>query len=359
MINLFPACYLLPKKTAGENADDDDDDANGDTDDDTDDGDDDGGGADTDALNVYLTKSEGMRKEFLSEFSDDEVAEMWQIHNFMTFASTCAWKAMTHAPVNDSGSLNFIRLMLHPMINQTSPAILLWSGPSTTAEVLRTLRSFDEPKGHLMEEADLDYNHPDNVWPGFIFYLGEKNYDTSKVGTMTWEDPAQDKNMILDNRVEDTEECKCLRLSLRLKALKYYRRRVPCPSSVSNDVVFLKFVPLWNIARKWLTPHDLDWHLLPCAVTLGPMLKSLPGHLGWNSQEILPIQINPWSYADFVNRHISPGTPDWSEGRLLCNKCVLKVMGRYALNSLREIKAQRRSSRLSSSIVSRSNRTFV
>jgi len=58
-----------------------------------------------------------------------------------------------------------------------------------------------------MEKLRWDYAHADDNWPGFLVYLQEKNYDTSKVGTNV-RDPVQDKNVILDNRVEDSEECK-------------------------------------------------------------------------------------------------------------------------------------------------------
>ena len=57
-----------------------------------------------------------------------------------------------------------------------------------------------------MGRARWDYTHPDDGWPGLLAYLQEKNYDTAKVVTITW-DPVQDKNVILDNRVEGSEEC--------------------------------------------------------------------------------------------------------------------------------------------------------
>lgn len=87
--------------------DDDDDDTNDDSNDDDNDG---VGGPDADAPNVYQAKSQGLRKKFLSEFSDDEVAEMWQVHNFMTFVSLCTRNAMRDPPTHDCVSL-FISLM--------------------------------------------------------------------------------------------------------------------------------------------------------------------------------------------------------------------------------------------------------
>lgn len=112
-------------------------------------------------------------------------------------------------------------------------------------------------------------------------------------------------------------------------------------------MVFPKFVPPLNIARKRLTSRALDWHLLPCFITFHEVLSFLPGNLRRNSQETQPLSTVPWAYTPFVNRHVSPGTQDWSEGKLLCKGCVLKLMGRRILNSLRELKAQRRPSRLS------------
>lgn len=60
-----------------------------------------------------------------------------------------------------------------------------------------------------MGRTNWDGAHTDVSWPGFQGYLLEKNYDTSRVGAITW-DPVQvqDKNVILDGKVEDTEECK-------------------------------------------------------------------------------------------------------------------------------------------------------
>ena len=91
----------------------------------------------------------------------------------------------------------------------------------------------------------------------------------------------------------------------------------------------------------------LDWHLLPCEVAYQEVLHGLPGNLSWNSRETLPLSATPWVFAPFVNRYVSPGTPDWSEGKLFCKQCVVRLMGRHVLNSLRELRAQGRSSRLS------------
>jgi len=82
----------------GSDTDDEDDDTDYDTDDDTDDD-------DTDAPATYLEKSQDTRKEFLREFSDDEVAEMWQIHNFMMFASCYACNSARSPAVPDRGSI--------------------------------------------------------------------------------------------------------------------------------------------------------------------------------------------------------------------------------------------------------------
>ena len=87
-----------------------------------------------------------------------------------------------------------------------------------------------------------------------------------------------------------------------------------------------------------------DWHLLPCVVSLNEVIGALPGHLGWNREETQPISTVPWVYTPLINRYVSPGVPEWSEGKTLCKECVLGLMGRRILNSLRELKAQRRSS---------------
>ena len=94
-------------------------------------------------------------------------------------------------------------------------------------------------------------------------------------------------------------------------------------------------------------PRALDWHLLPCAVSLFEVFNSLPGDLSWNTHETMPIRDPIRAYVPFFNSQVFPGTQDWSGGKLLCKPCLLKVMGRHALNFLRENKAQRRT-RLSS-----------
>jgi len=104
MNELFPACYL---RKAGESADDGDED-------DTDDSDNDNDG-DTDAPYVYLRKSQGLRRKFFLEFSDDEVAEMTQVHNFMAFVSIRAQHATMGLPwAYTRASLTLF--MLHPWV---------------------------------------------------------------------------------------------------------------------------------------------------------------------------------------------------------------------------------------------------
>jgi len=108
MINLFPAHYLQPPRIAGSDGGSDASDDENDTDDESEEASDDrfddytddadGSYAGADPPGVYLEKSQGMRNAFLREFSDDEVAEMWQVHNFMIFASGCARNAATQGP---------------------------------------------------------------------------------------------------------------------------------------------------------------------------------------------------------------------------------------------------------------------
>ena len=93
LICLFPSHYLLPRRTAWVDVNNEGDDTE-DSDDDTDDD-----GAETDAPNVYHTKVQGLRKGFLSGFSDEEVAEMMQIDNFMVFASHWARNALPLSPL--------------------------------------------------------------------------------------------------------------------------------------------------------------------------------------------------------------------------------------------------------------------
>ena len=76
---LFPGCYLRKNRKRADDEDEDDTDDSDENDDDND--------GDTDAPNVYLEKSQGLRRKFFREFSDDEVAEMCQVHNFMAFVS--------------------------------------------------------------------------------------------------------------------------------------------------------------------------------------------------------------------------------------------------------------------------------
>ena len=73
------------------------------------------------------------------------------------------------------------------------------------------------------------------------------------------------------------------------------------------------------------------------------VLDRLPGNLRWNTLEIQPLMATDWVYPQLINSHVSPGTPDWSEGKIMCKECVLKLMGRCVLNSLRELRAQRMS----------------
>ena len=109
MINLFPAHYLRPLGSDegsdtsdqrddtddedGEAGDDHDDDYTDDTDGTDDDSDD-----DSESLGTYPGKVQDMRNAFLREFSDDEVAEMCQVHKFMIFASDCVRGAATRSP---------------------------------------------------------------------------------------------------------------------------------------------------------------------------------------------------------------------------------------------------------------------
>ena len=98
MINLFPPRYLRPAPTAGGDAvgegTDSDDSDGGDT------GDDD----DADSPDLYLRKSQHLRDAFLRGFSDDEVAEMSQVHNFMTFVSCHIRRAMPDSTIHQRGS---------------------------------------------------------------------------------------------------------------------------------------------------------------------------------------------------------------------------------------------------------------
>lgn len=247
MINLFPIRYLRSAAPAGENTDnegggtdgDDDRTTDSEDEDDSDDNgndtvnnDNDGGDADTDAPNVFLEKSQGLRTEFLREFSDDEVAEMWQIHNFMTYASCYARSAIPDPAIRHRGSFASIYHELYLMDAQIPPDLFIWNGPSAIADIFRDLRSFDEPKIGPVGQFTWDFGHVDLHWPGFFVYLAEKNYDTStlNVGIHTRD---QDMSLILDSKVGDTEECKHFRLPLPSKPLKSFRRRVPYSPSGS------------------------------------------------------------------------------------------------------------------------------
>ena len=137
MIYIFPPNYLLPTQTAGGNADnegsdtEEDDDDDDDTDADTDDDDDDNsnnnngiGGAEIDAPDVYHAKVQGLRKEFLSEFSNEEVAEIWQANNFMLFASNCARNTFLDPRINDGALLRFVQFITCTYLNLTSRPIV-------------------------------------------------------------------------------------------------------------------------------------------------------------------------------------------------------------------------------------------
>jgi len=86
MNDLFPSHYLRKARESADEDDEDEDDTDGDGGGDNDD--------DIDAPDVYLEKSQAPRRKFFREFSDDEVAEMWQVHNFMTFVSVRVQYAM-------------------------------------------------------------------------------------------------------------------------------------------------------------------------------------------------------------------------------------------------------------------------
>lgn len=134
---LFPVCYLRPARTARGNADEDgsdradddegeDDTEDGDEDEDEDDTGNDNDGAATDPPDVYHTKAQQLRKKFLSEFSDEEVAEVWQVSNFVTFASNCARIALQTSLVNDGVLFHFtmrthLNFASHPMVERSCP----------------------------------------------------------------------------------------------------------------------------------------------------------------------------------------------------------------------------------------------
>jgi len=149
LIYLFPARYLRPTRTAGENAGDEGSDTGDDDDNDVIDG------AGTDDPAVYHAKVQGLRKEFLSEFSDEEVAEMWQINNFMIFVSSCAQNALPHPPphrqINDCVLPHFIHFITCTYLNFPSWPIVERShyrcgGPPDPPVLRRAEPSFERPR---------------------------------------------------------------------------------------------------------------------------------------------------------------------------------------------------------------------
>lgn len=196
--------------TDSDTEDDTDDGTDDDTDDDTDED------SDNDAQNVYLTKSHDLRNTFLSEFSDDEVVEMWLIYSFMVFVSVRVRNATSEPAMPDCGSRLYFHPELQLRVARPPLDLLLWSGPSTVAEVLRSLRSFEKPEGRLAEQLIWDYGHTDPIWPGFSEYLEGKDYDISKVKVDTW-DPILGSDVILDSAAEANEECESLIYLLLLR----------------------------------------------------------------------------------------------------------------------------------------------
>ena len=106
-----------------------------------------------------------------------------------------------------------------------------------------------------------------------------------------------------------------------------------------TSVVFLTWVHYCGLPQvhaplehriRVADPRALDWHLLPCAILYVKVFDSLPGYLGWNTHQTIPIRDPIRAYVPFFNSRVFPRTPDWSEGKLLCKACV-KLMGRYAL----------------------------
>ena len=106
MINLFPARYLRPARTNGENPD-----GGGSSVDKEDDGNTGDDGTDEDTPDLYIRKSQYLRKGFLHEFSEDEVAEMWQTHNFNAFASCYIRCAIPDPTIHQRGSFTLIYLI--------------------------------------------------------------------------------------------------------------------------------------------------------------------------------------------------------------------------------------------------------
>ena len=106
-------------------------------------------------------------------------------------------------------------------------------------------------------------------------------------------------------------------------------------------MVFLKFVPPWNITCKWLTSCISDWHLLPCEIKSSEIVDSLPRDLQSNEYETQQLLATSWWSIDFVKCHALLEKHDWSKAKVLCKKCVLEFMGYCVLKYLRKLKAQR------------------
>lgn len=218
-INLIPPCYLRSAGVTNGNGSgqtEDDHDTDGDTGDDADESNDNADGAGVNAQNAYLARADELRRKILSEFSNDEVVEMWEIHSFMVFVSIWIRNATSEPTMHDCRSLACIPTVLLPMDIQSSVDLLLWNGPSAAARVLRTLRAFDKPEAHFTEALDWDYGYPNPVWPGFSEYLQGKDYDISKVMANIW-NPIPGSDVILDCSAEDTEECRSARYPIYLR----------------------------------------------------------------------------------------------------------------------------------------------
>ena len=164
------------------------------------------------AANLYLTEANKLRREFLSEFSNQEVLEMWFVHNFMVFVSLCTRNATLGSVTPDCGLLVYTHHVLRLVNAQPALDLRLWSGPSAAAGVLRTLRNFSKPEFRFPELLNWDFRYLDPIWPGFSEYLQEKDYDTSQVRTNIW-DPISGSDLILDNEVCGTEACRSARYS--------------------------------------------------------------------------------------------------------------------------------------------------
>jgi len=111
-INLIPPCYLRSAGVTNGNGSgqtEDDHDTDGDTWDDADESNDNADGTGVNAQNAYLARANELRNRFLSEFSNDEVVEMWQIHCFMVFVSIWVRNATSEPTMHDCGSLAYFR----------------------------------------------------------------------------------------------------------------------------------------------------------------------------------------------------------------------------------------------------------